>query len=133
MPPANVNYFLAYKELTFDVNLSDTILSVKEQIHKLPDCPRIDLQCLIFAGKKLEDERTLREYDIHKLSKLHLVIKPASGTADAPGAAGAAGAQSYNFIKGRGNIIKGRGKKKKCHNKGKLDTSSWSSDKCELT
>ena len=62
------------KLVTLEAQGSDHIYTMKAQIQWNEKIP-VDQQRLIFAGKQLEDDMTLNQYNIKSMDNLQLVLR----------------------------------------------------------
>ncbi|KAG2352330.1 ubiquitin-related domain-containing protein, partial [Suillus spraguei] len=65
---------LTHKTITLGAESCDTIHVLKSKIQDI-EGTAVDDQRLIFAGKPLEDDRTLSDYNIQNDSTIHFILR----------------------------------------------------------
>ena len=64
---------LTEKNIALEAQLSDTILNIKKEIKNIEDFS-LEKYCILFNGKKLEDNKIVADYNIPNNSNLEMVL-----------------------------------------------------------
>ena len=67
--------FLTGHTLSLRMHANHTIKEAKDMLHARDSAVDPSLQCMIYAGRQLDDSKTLAEYGIIHESKLHIVLR----------------------------------------------------------
>ena len=78
------------KTITIDASPSDTILLIKEKFHDKEGLLPAQ-QCLLFAGRELEDDKMLSDYSIQKEAMLNVIERVFAPPLEAVAAAASTG------------------------------------------
>ena len=66
------------KTFTVDIHEADTVADIKKSIFEKEGIPQHETR-LIFAGKELQDERALSDYNIMKANTIHMALRLRGG------------------------------------------------------
>ena len=70
---------LTGKEVELDVEVTDTIVRIKERMEEKEGIPP-NQQRLIFGGKQMHDDKTAKDYNIEGGSVIHMVLALRGGS-----------------------------------------------------
>ena len=93
---------LTGKTIPITIDNTETVLALKTRIQEREGVPP-DQQRLIFAGKQLEEDKTLESYNIQTGATIHLVLRQSTSTASIRKGVGAISgynteSNTYNYI-----------------------------------